>query len=255
MKIEILGCYGNINGQYRATAFLINETTLLDAGTVSEVLDDDRLTIISNVLVTHTHLDHVKGLFPLVDELAMIGGNHTINLVAVREVLHMISENLFNNIVWPDFTVIPSKDSAVIRSSELTLETESQVNGITVKPILMRHTVYTTGFVVKEKGRGFMFTADTGETERFWEVAREEKGIEFIIADVSFPNRLADLARLSCHGTLDILLANLKKHGLEDMPVYISHMKPIFREEILSELKAVKRENIRELQQGSVITL
>ena len=255
MKIEILGCYGNINGQCRATAFLINDTILLDAGTVSEVLDDERLKRISNVLISHTHLDHVKGLFPLVDELAMMGGNYRINIVAVKKVLDMISANLFNNIVWPDFTVIPSRESSVIRLSELTLEKESHVDGITVKPVLMRHTVYTTGFVIKENGKGFMFTADTGKTERFWQMAKEEKGIQFIIADVSFPNRLADLARLSSHGTLNILVENLARYGLESIPVYISHIKPIFRDEILNELKLLKRKNIRELQQGSVITV
>jgi ribonuclease BN (tRNA processing enzyme) len=254
MKIEILGCYGNINGRYRATSFLMNDTILLDAGTVTEVLDDERLKEISTVLISHTHIDHIKGLFPFVDELVMMGGGYSIAVVAVKQVLDMIATHLFNNVVWPDFTAIPSKDSAVIRTSELTVEKESPLNGITVKPIQMSHTVFTTGFVVKEKGKGFMFTADTGPTERFWEVAREEKGIEFIIADVSFPNRLSSFARLSRHGTLAALTHSLDRHGLADMPVYISHIKPIFRQEILAELEGLNRKNIKELEQDAIIT-
>ncbi len=255
MKTEILGCYGNISNQYRATAFLINDTILLDAGTVGEVLPDDRIRGITTAIISHTHLDHIKGLFPLIDELVMMDEGYSINVAAVKEVLGMISTHLLNNIVWPDFTVIPSRDSAAIRQSELALEEVSNVDGITVKPILMKHTVYTTGFVIKEKGRGFMFTADTGVTDRFWQVAKEEEGIEFIIADVSFPNRLAELARLSCHGTMATLMESLTRYGLEQMPVYVSHIKPIFRDEILSELKALGRPNIRELRQDVTITV
>ena len=43
MTLEMLGCSGNVIGEYRATAFLINDSVLLDAGTVTEVLDDERL--------------------------------------------------------------------------------------------------------------------------------------------------------------------------------------------------------------------
>jgi nicotinamide-nucleotide adenylyltransferase len=75
MKIEILGCYGNNIGWYRSTAFLINDCTLLDAGTVTEVLDDERLKKIEHVVISHTHIDHLKGLFPLVDELVIVIGS------------------------------------------------------------------------------------------------------------------------------------------------------------------------------------
>ena len=65
-----------------------------------------------------------------------------------------------------------------------------------------------------------MYTADTGLTERFWELAREESGIEFIIADVSFPNRLEKLAMKSGHMTLSMLIHCLERFGL-------GHMKSI----------------------------
>ena len=65
MKVQILGCYGNIIGEYRATAFLINGSVLLDAGTVTEVLDDEQLKKIKHILISHTHIDHLKGLVSL----------------------------------------------------------------------------------------------------------------------------------------------------------------------------------------------
>ncbi len=254
MNINILGCYGNIIGEYRSTAFLINDSILLDAGTVTEALNENQLKKIKQIIVTHTHIDHIKGIFPFVDELVMLG-DYVVDLISVKQVLEIISQDLFNNRIWPDLTMIPSEKKAILKLREIQLEKTTQIDSLNIKPILMTHTVYTVGYIVREADRGFMFTADTGPTKRFWEVAREEKGIEFIIADVSFPNRLEKFAKISGHMTLSMLLEHLDRYKLNDRPIYITHMKPIFKDEILEELKKAKRENIKPLVQGATITI
>jgi len=255
MRIEILGCYGNVTVNHRATSFLVNDSLLIDAGTTTEVLDDSRLNKIKNVVISHTHIDHIKGIFPFADELAMLN-IEGLRLLSVKNILDIISKNLFNNLIWPDFTIIPSVNNAIINMQEIALEQETLLDdSISIKPVLMTHTVYTVGYVIKEGEKGFMFTADTGPTKRFWEVAREEKGIAFIIADVSFPNRLEHMAKISGHMTLSILIEHLDRFGLGNMPVYINHIKPIFLNEILDELKLSGRSNIKSLEQGTTIKL
>jgi len=39
MKIEVLGCYGNIIGDYRATAFIIITTANINSNIVRYVID------------------------------------------------------------------------------------------------------------------------------------------------------------------------------------------------------------------------
>ncbi len=252
MKIDILGCYGNIKGDFKTTSFLIDDSILLDAGTVTSVLNDDRIKKIDKIIITHTHLDHIKDLVFLVDELVMMG-RYKIELISVEQVLNIILNNLFNNLIWPDFTVIPSYDNAVIKPREIILNEYTEINDITIKPILMTHTVYCVGYVIKKNDRGFMFTSDTGPTKNFWEQAKEEKGIDFIIADVSFPNRMEELAKISGHMTLNILIDHLQRYGLDDKPIFITHIKPIFLEEIIHELSQLGRPNIRPLIQGETI--
>ena len=254
MKIEVLGCYGNIIGDYRATGFLINDQILLDAGTVSEVLDDDRLKRIKHVLISHTHIDHVKGLFPLVDELVMMG-NYSFELISAAGILRSISDNLFNDLIWPDFTAIPSERKAIMKFREIETDKLSQVGDLLVRPVPVSHTVPCVGYLIKHDNIGFMYTADTKPTEEFWEIAREEKGIEFIIADVSFPNRLEKLANKSGHMTLSMLIHCLERFGLDHLKVFTTHMKPIFLKEILSDLVQLHYPNIKPLQQGSILTL
>jgi len=254
MKIQILGCYGNNIGDYRTTAFLINDCFLLDAGTVTEVLDDERLKKIKHVLISHTHIDHLKGLFPLVDELVMIG-NHSFELVSTAEILGSISDNLFNDLIWPDFTAIPSERRAIMKLRDIEIDRPSHVGDFLVQPVPVSHTVACVGYIIKEGGTGFMYTADTGSTDRFWEIAREENGIEFIIADVSFPNRLEEMAQKSGHMTLSMLTDRLEYFGLNHMKVFISHIKPIFLQEILSDLSLLDRMNIEALRQSATIEL
>ncbi|HNZ57930.1 MAG TPA: 3',5'-cyclic-nucleotide phosphodiesterase [Syntrophorhabdaceae bacterium] len=254
MEIRVLGCYGNSINGFKTTSYLINDSLLIDAGAVTEFLNDDQLRKIRHILVTHSHLDHIKDLVFIVDELVMMG-EFNIDLISVKQILSIISDDLFNNRLWPDFTVIPSKQNAIIKLREIELEKYTEINGITVKPILMTHTVYTVGYVVKEENRGFMLTSDTGPTKRFWEVARQEEGIEFIIADVSFPNRMESLAKLSGHMTMSMLIEHLERYDLGKMPIYINHMKPVFIDEILDELTLTKRDNIKTLQQGVTIKL
>lgn len=252
MKIKILGCSGNFVGKHRTTAFLINDSFLIDAGTVTEAISRRGLKKIKQILISHTHIDHVKGLFPLVDELVMMG-DYSIELISVPPILEIITKNLLNNLIWPDFTVIPSASKAVIRLRGIPMEELTGLGQVSVKPVLMTHTVYTVGFVVREGERGFMFTSDTGPTKRFWEVAGEEKEIEFIIADVSFPDRLADLATISGHMTPSMLMEHIDRYDLGSRFFYVTHIKPVFAREIMAEIEASKRKNIGILRQGETL--
>lgn len=254
MNIEVLGCYGNIIGDYHTTAFLINDSLLLDAGTVTEALDDERLKDIKHVLISHTHIDHLKGLFSLVDELVMMG-NYSFELISTADILASITDNLFNDLIWPDFTAIPSERKAIMKFREIESDKQSFVGGFSVQPVPVSHTVACVGYIIKEDSTGFMYTADTGLTERFWELAREESGIEFIIADVSFPNRLEKLAMKSGHMTLSMLIHCLERFRLGHMKVFITHMKPTYLKEILSDLALFNLPNIKPLQQGATIIL
>ncbi|MCS7280094.1 MAG: 3',5'-cyclic-nucleotide phosphodiesterase [Desulfobacterota bacterium] len=254
VKIEILGCYGGVVGRYRTTSFLINDAILIDAGTITEVLSYERIKKLKAVFISHAHLDHIKGLFPLVDELAALKAKG-ISVFSAKPTIEVITKNGFNDLIWPDFTSIPSAEDALIRFQEIPIDSEFEFEGLMIKAIPVSHTVYTTGFVVKEKEKkGFMFTSDTKDTERIWEVAKDDE-IEFVIADVSFPESERKVAELSCHMTLSMLLSVLDRYGLTKKPTYIYHMKPYFIKAIKKEVLDSKRKNLRFLRQGMVIEI
>src|SRR2546426_3482093 len=69
MKLRVLGAFGGEGLGHRPTAFLINDRTLIDAGTVSSALTVPEQLSIEHALISHSHLDHVAGLVYLSETL------------------------------------------------------------------------------------------------------------------------------------------------------------------------------------------
>jgi 3',5'-cyclic-nucleotide phosphodiesterase len=252
VKIRILGCYGGVTPDHKTTSFLINDSVLLDAGCASETLGWDELKKIRAILISHAHMDHVRDLLTLAENLFFLGGRRII-LAAARPVLDIMLTHLFNNEIYPDFTRIPSPP--VIAPLLLRMEKAVVLDGLDVTPVAVNHTVACSAFIVKENGRGFMFTSDSGQTQRCWELARQDEGIECIFADVSFPSIMEDTAAMSGHMTPRMLLACLRSFGIKGKTVYATHMKPFFCREIVEELKSMGEKDIRVLHQGGAVTL
>ena len=82
MKIKVLGCHGSdvllsrdgATHSCNTCGFLLDDTILLDAGTVGSKLPLEAQVRIRNVFLSHLHFDHIKGLPTLADNLSEQGG-------------------------------------------------------------------------------------------------------------------------------------------------------------------------------------
>jgi len=76
-----------------------------------------------------------------------------------------------------------------------------------------------------------------------------------LIIEVSFPNELTDFALTSGHLTPSLLLQELQK--LQKLPssVYVSHIKPHYRERIEKELAALGEPRVKIARDGMVISI
>lgn len=252
MKIEVIGCHGNVAGPRHTTAYLANDRVLFDAGTVTEVLSGDRLRGISHVCVTHVHLDHIKGLCCLAEELSMDEGRRTVTVVAVEEVIGDLARHVFNNRLWPDFTAIPDRENPIVRMQPIGVDEYLAVGPLSVKAIAVNHRVPTTGFLMREDDEAVMITSDTGVTHAIWEAARRERA-DLIIAHVAFPSRLPGLAAAAGHMTPSVLFDRIDRFGLGAVPFYVAHTKSMFEDEIRAEIGTAGRPNIHMLDQGAVL--
>jgi cAMP phosphodiesterase len=250
MKVKILGCSGSETIGHMPPGFLVNDVMMLDAGTITAALSIEAQSNITDILISHTHLDHIKAILFLADNI--IGRTKKpVNIRAIPAVIDAIKKHLMNDIIWPDFTKIPNAKNPVLAYKPMALGATVNVAGLKVKTIRMNHPVPAVGFIVNDGKSSLLYTADTGPNEGIWKEAAKVKNLKAIIVDTSFPNSLDMIARLSGHFTPAQLHNDLAKAKIRnDVPIYIYHVKPVHTRKVLSELKALGRKNVKILQEG-----
>lgn len=252
MNIRVLGAFGGEGPGQRPSAFLVNERTLVDAGSVASGLSLTEQLAIDHALLTHAHLDHVVGAAYLAETLATVGAGRPITLTGLPDVVHAIRTGLFNNVIWPDFATIPRDYPAVVYES-LAPGTRHQVGDLEVIAVPVNHTVPGAGFIVHDGVSGFVYSGDTGPTEALWKAAREVRGIRAVLLECAFPNRLAELAEISGHLTPDRVREEYRKLP-RNVPVFIYHVKPPFFDETADQLAKLGAD-ITVIEQDKTYTL
>jgi len=254
LKLKVLGAYGSEGQGQRPSAFLVDDRVLLDAGTVGGALTVAEQVEITHALITHAHLDHTVGLAFLTDTLAMVAPERHVEVSSIAPVIESLRIHAFNDALWPDFTTIPSGSSPVLGFRSLLEEVEARVGELWVTPVPVEHTVPTTGYVVHDGETGFVYSGDTGPTQRLWRVAREMRGLKALIVETAFPDRLDALARVSGHLTPEMLRREIDKMP-PDVPIWIFHIKPQLFQETAEQLARIDPTRIHTLEQGKTYSL
>lgn len=249
MELRILGSAGAEFPDFRPPAFLIDGILLLDAGTIGSVLSEEEQWNIHNIFITHSHLDHIRGIPALADNIIIKNLNHTVNIHCTNDVKTAMQNHLFNNIIWPDFTKIPSAVDPVIAYSNIITYQEYEVEGYIIQAIPVNHTVPAVGFRVTAGGRTLVYTGDTGPTDDIWKYC---SGIDALIVEVSFPNSMESLAILTKHMTSSMLMQELTKINILPKKILVTHPKPQYVEIIRDEIESLNIAGIELLRDGSI---
>ncbi len=254
MNLRVLGCSGSDLPGHHLTSFLVNDSILLDAGSVTSSLDLAAQARLEHIFVTHAHLDHIKDILFLADNLIeFFAGKKRppLQIHGLPEVLDAIAAHLLNDTIWPDFTVIP-QDSPVLTYAPMTPKKPIRVNGLSVTAFPVNHARAASGFVLWEKGgaSNLAYTGDTGPCDAWWRYCDSLPfSLQNCITEASFPSSMEALATVSKHLTPKLLRAELDK--LRAKPkIYIYHMKAPFsaqiQEELLKELGGYSYHLLRE---------
>lgn len=235
MIITVCGCFGSELPECRSTGFLVNGRLLLDAGTVTSVLSWEEQLEVSEVCVSHIHLDHVKELAFLIDNRAGLTARPLV-VSGIAEVIDQLRRYLFNDRIWPDFTRIPSRREPVLAYRVIPESRFSRIAGLSVKPVRVNHPVAATGYILREPGTSILYTGDTGPGAAIWKSARALRDLKAVIVECSFPNDLERVAVASGHLTPALLERELALFGRPDIPVYLFHMKPLHLAAIAEEI-------------------
>src|SRR5262249_10333057 len=119
MKFRVLGAFGSAGIGQKPSAFLVNDRILVDAGTVAGALTVPEQLAISHAVISHVHLDHIVGLTFLTDTLSSCGEDRSVTVTGIAPVVDALRDSVFNNLAWPNFPAIPSREATPDRFRQL----------------------------------------------------------------------------------------------------------------------------------------
>ncbi len=262
MKIKILGCHGSDSLTHesgtehccRSIGFLVNDSLMIDAGTISSGLSLEAQKRIRHIILTHAHFDHLKELPSLADNLASCATS-PITVASIPPVLEALKAHILNDVIFPDFFGLPDPKHPTFQSQILEEGKEAQLGNFGVIPIPVNHLVATVGLILRDQHGALALSSDTHQTEAIWQAAKLEPNIKAVFIEASFPNEMSDLALASRHLTPSLLQKEFQKIGRPDLPVYAYHFKPQFRERIAIQLRQLDIPNLHLLTEGQDIEI
>jgi ribonuclease BN (tRNA processing enzyme) len=237
MKVRVLGCSGAIARDCRTTSFLIDDDVLVDAGTGVGDLTLDEMNRVGHVLLTHSHLDHVAALPLMIDAVAS-QLMQPVQVYALPGTIAALKRHIFNDVIWPDFSRIPSTASPFLSFQEIEVGQTLEIAGKHVEVLPAVHTVPAAGFAVSTGTGGcWVFTGDTERNPAFWQ-RLNELNVAALVIETAFSNREKDLAQRSLHLSPQALANELD--GIDKrkrFPIFITHTKPAETELIMTEIQ------------------
>ncbi|MDQ3373732.1 MAG: 3',5'-cyclic-nucleotide phosphodiesterase [Acidobacteriota bacterium] len=255
MKFQLLPSSFNGDGlasaQQHLSCFVIDDFLAIDAGSLAIATSEVQKKQIRDVVLTHAHLDHIAGLPLFIDDL-FVTLKKPICVYATQKVIDILERDIFNWEIYPKFSELKNGYGKVLNYFPFEIEKEFLINNLSIKAIEVNHQVQTVGFVISNGKSTVAFSGDTAETSKFWEVVNTEKFLSTVFIECAFPNELRNLADASHHLTPQILEKELKKFKHSNCLVYIINLKPMYRDQIVREIKELKNENLKILEVGKV---
>lgn len=255
MKVRVIGCHGGVAPGYQTTCYFLNDEVLIDCGSACSSLTPKEQACITDIFITHPHLDHIKDICFILEN-TFHPEKPSLNLRSTEAILNDIHKHLLNNVLWPDFSKIYLDEKRSKPAAKfIPLNGPVTVSNLSFSAFSVNHPGHAVGYLVEEGDQQVIFTGDSGPCPPIWKVANECKNLKAIFTEVSFPSRLDGLARAAGHFTLEQLLADLKQLKHSHVPIYISHFKPPYLDELLEEFHRLNPGSLHLMHQNDVIDL
>lgn len=222
-----------------------NELIILDAGTGIFPLSQTLLTelpVTANVLITHSHWDHIQGLpffipnFIPGNTLRLHGGFDPVSGKGIEQVMSV-------QLQYSYFPVREEEMKARIEYVTLTPGESVQIGSATVTPYLLNHPVVDFGYRIECKGKSVFFTGDHeppyniytpseagfDEYQSFVDekaqlIQEAIRGVDVFIADSSYTDAEYPSKKGWGHGTFGTSITSAKEAGVKVL--FCTHHEP-----------------------------
>ena len=255
MRIEVLGCSGGMSKDNYTTCLLINDNVLLDAGTGASKLTAKEMLGIKDILISHSHLDHVAGVCFITDQ-DIENRKEPTRIYALPETSSSFRRFVVNEVLWPEIQKVVINGVHMVEFHDLEMFKRTTVGGVDVTPFPVLHAVPTLSFCIHGEKGDFVFITDMiSADQEVWDYINGLENLRYFITEAAFPNRLEEIARISKHLTPKMLVDVCKKIKKPDVEFYATHIKPLYFESVTKELEELSDVKITRLDAGMVFEI
>ena len=222
-----------------------NELIILDAGTGIFPLSQSllaELPVTANVLITHSHWDHIQGLpffipnFIPGNTLRLHGAFDPVSGKGVEQVMSV-------QLQYSYFPVREAEMKARIEYNTLTPGESIQIGSAKITPYMMNHPVIDFGYRIEADGKSVFFTGDHEPSNNIYEpqdpefseyqafvnekadyIQRAMAGVDVLIADCSYTSAEYPAKRGWGHGTFQSSILYARQAGAKVL--FCTHHEP-----------------------------
>jgi ribonuclease BN (tRNA processing enzyme) len=217
---------------HATTTIIVDDVLAVDAGSLGWFASAEVQSRIRNVVLTHSHIDHVAGLPVFVDNVYQLS-SHAPVIHAIPETLQALQGHIFNDVLMPDFIALSETMPAFFTLSEVQPDVPFECDGYTLTAYPVDHTVPTVAYTIDDGTDIIAILTDSAPQPELLARWAKLPRLRTVYLEASFPRRMADLARITKHHTTqDFLMAK----GMMPCEVVPIHIKPRYATEVLAEL-------------------
>lgn len=257
MKIQLLhstfDASGCSSGQQHLPCFVFDDCVAIDAGSLALAITPVQRAKIRNVVLTHSHLDHIATLPIFIDDL--FGElKQPIRVHATSETINALEEHIFNWQIFPRFSELQNEYGPVLEYSPFTMRERFTVDHLELTAIPVSHQISTAGFIISDQSKTIAFTSDTSKTNELWDSLNNLKQLDALLIECALPDSKINLAIAAQHLTPQTLQTEILK--LEHQcRILVINLKPMYRAEITQELALLEIPRLEIMHVGEIYQL
>lgn len=255
MRIQLLPSTIDENGKASSRQHLlsivIDDCVAIDAGSLAFSCTYKQREQVRDIVLTHTHLDHIAGLPLFIDDL-FASLTQPIRIHATSEMVDILERHIFNWSIYPRFSELSNENGPVVEYHKFEQGSKFDVAHLSLRSVAVNHQVSATGYIISDGRVSIAITGDTAETDDIWKACNETVGLKAVLVECAFPDEMGDLATVSHHLTPNRLKSELEKFDNAKCPVYVINMKPMYREKVMNQLDEANIAGVNILDVGKI---
>lgn len=248
MKFQLLPSTIDENGiasaRQHLLSIIIDDCVAIDAGCLAMSCSNLHRQQLRDIVLTHSHLDHIAGLPLYIDDL-FASLTEPIRIHATHEIIEILERDIFNWSIYPRFSELSNDNGRVMEYHGFKRDETFDVKHLSIQSVFVNHNDSSNGFIISDGAGSIAITGDTAETDEIWAKCNSTKDLKAVFVECAFPNELSELAMVSHHLTPSRLKRELEKLQNAKIPVYVINLKPMYRERVVEQLGL---ENIPQLE-------